>query len=58
MTYCVAMCLADGLVFASDSRTNAGVDHIATFKKLHVFHQEGNGCWCCNPPAIWPPPRA
>ena len=48
MTYCVAMCLADGLVFASDSRTNAGVDHIATFKKLHVF----------NPPAIWPPPRA
>jgi predicted proteasome-type protease len=45
-------------VFASDSRTNAGVDHIATFKKLHVFHQEGNGCWCCNPPATWPPPRA
>ena len=39
MTYCVAMCLADGLVFASDSRTNAGVDHIATFKKLHVFHK-------------------
>ena len=39
MTYCVAMCLSDGLVFASDSRTNAGVDHIATFKKLHVFHQ-------------------
>jgi putative proteasome-type protease len=31
-----------------DSRTNAGVDHIATFKKLHVFHQEGNGCWCCK----------
>lgn len=41
MTYCVAMRLSDGLVFASDSRTNAGVDHIATFKKLHVFHQEG-----------------
>ena len=41
MTYCVAMCLSDGLVFASDSRTNAGVDHIATFKKLHVFHQDG-----------------
>lgn len=40
MTYCVAMCLSDGLVFASDSRTNAGVDHIATFKKLHVFHLE------------------
>ncbi len=39
MTYCVAMRLADGLVFASDSRTNAGVDHIATFRKLHVFQQ-------------------
>ncbi len=33
MTYCVAMCLQDGMVFASDSRTNAGVDHIATFRK-------------------------
>ncbi|MBJ7222397.1 MULTISPECIES: proteasome-type protease [unclassified Brenneria] len=41
MTYCVAMRLSDGLVFASDSRTNAGVDHIATFKKLHVFHHDG-----------------
>ena len=41
MTYCVAMRLADGLVFASDSRTNAGVDHIATFRKLNVFHQPG-----------------
>lgn len=41
MTYCVAMRLSDGLVFASDSRTNAGVDHIATFKKLHVFSKEG-----------------
>lgn len=40
MTYCVAMCLSDGLVFASDSRTNAGVDHIAIFKKLHVIHRD------------------
>ena len=40
MTYCVAMCLADGLVFASDSRTNAGVDHIAVFKKLHFFEKD------------------
>ncbi len=58
MTYCVAMCLADGLVFASDSRTNAGVDHIATFKKLPFSIRRGNGCWCCNPLATWPPPRA
>lgn len=41
MTYCVAMHLADGLVFVSDSRTNAGVDHIATFKKLAVFGVPG-----------------
>lgn len=40
MTYCVAMCLQDGIVFASDSRTNAGVDHIATFRKLHLFTRE------------------
>jgi putative proteasome-type protease len=39
MTYCVAMCLADGLVFASDSRTNAGFDQISTFRKMHVFGQ-------------------
>jgi putative proteasome-type protease len=41
MTYCVAMNLADGLVFVSDSRTNAGVDHIATFRKLSVFGVPG-----------------
>lgn len=42
MTYCVAMKLADGLVMASDSRTNAGVDHIATFRKMAVFEQPGD----------------
>lgn len=41
MTYCVAMRLSSGLVFASDTRTNAGVDHISTFRKLYVFQQEG-----------------
>jgi hypothetical protein len=41
MTYCVAMRLQEGLVFVSDSRTNAGVDHIAIFRKLHVFGLEG-----------------
>ncbi|MDX1588995.1 MAG: proteasome-type protease [Oleiphilaceae bacterium] len=41
MTYCVAMCLEDGLVFASDTRTNAGFDQIATFRKMHVFEQQG-----------------
>ncbi|KWR73455.1 putative proteasome-type protease [Pseudomonas citronellolis] len=41
MTYCVAMCLDEGLVFASDSRTNAGIDHIATFRKLFTFGVPG-----------------
>lgn len=40
MTYCVAMRLAEGLVFVADSRTNAGVDNISTFRKLFTF---GNG---------------
>ncbi|MCX5947079.1 MAG: 20S proteasome subunit A/B [Cyanobacteria bacterium] len=37
MTYCVAFLLEKGLVFASDSRTNAGVDYISSYSKLHVF---------------------
>ncbi|MEO5336790.1 MAG: proteasome-type protease [Magnetospirillum sp. WYHS-4] len=41
MTYCVAMALGDGLVFASDSRTNAGVDHISTYRKMRVWEQTG-----------------
>lgn len=41
MTYCVAMRLDEGLLFASDSRTNAGVDHIATFRKMTVFELPG-----------------
>jgi len=41
MTYCVAMRLEDGLVFVSDSRTNAGFDQISTFRKMRVFEQPG-----------------
>ncbi len=37
MTYCVGMCLRDGLVFASDSRTNAGTDYVTTYSKMHIF---------------------
>lgn len=44
MTYCIAMRLEEGLVFAADTRTNAGVDHIATFKKMHVFQKPGHSC--------------
>src|SRR5476649_2183558 len=41
MTYCVAMRLDAGLVFLSDSRTNAGVDQVGTFRKMSVFEQAG-----------------
>ena len=41
MTYCVAMCVDDGLIFLSDTRTNAGVDHISTARKMTVFEQPG-----------------
>jgi putative proteasome-type protease len=41
MTYCVAMLLDTGLVFLSDSRTNAGVDQVSTFRKTTVFQKPG-----------------
>lgn len=41
MTYCVAMRLQAGLVFLSDSRTNAGMDQISTFRKMTVYEKEG-----------------
>src|SRR3954451_17864939 len=42
MTYCVGMLLDTGLVFLSDSRTSAGVDHISTFRKTTVVQRPGN----------------
>src|SRR5260221_7506459 len=44
MTYCVALRLNAGLVFLSDSRTNAGVDQIGTFRKMTVFERQGERC--------------
>ena len=41
MTYCVAVMLDAGMVFASDSRTNAGVDQISTFSKMHMIKRDG-----------------
>lgn len=40
MTYCVAMNLEQGLLFGGDTRTNAGVDHISTFRKLYTFSND------------------
>ena len=37
MTYCLAIRLDQGLVFGTDSRTNAGVDYVTAYQKMHVF---------------------
>ena len=42
MTYCVGILLDAGVVFASDSRTNAGVDQVASFKKMKIYEQPGD----------------
>jgi putative proteasome-type protease len=42
MTYCVAIRLDAGLVFASDSRTNAGVDDVSVYSKMHRFEAEAD----------------
>ena len=46
MTYCLAISVDDGLVFASDSRTNAGADQISTYSKMHLFGGNGSGRSC------------
>ena len=42
MTYCVAIKLDAGLVFLADSRTNAGLDHISSFRKMMVYESPGD----------------
>lgn len=42
MTYCVAMRVDSGIVFLSDSRTNAGVDQVSTFRKMTVYENPGD----------------
>lgn len=42
MTYCVAARLNAGMVFLSDSRTNAGLDHISTFRKMMIYENPGD----------------
>lgn len=41
MTYCVALRVDAGIVFCSDSRTNAGVDQVSTYRKMHKFGIDG-----------------
>ena len=42
MTYCLGIAVEKGLVFASDSRTNAGVDYISSYQKLFDFSVPGD----------------
>ena len=42
MTYCVGIKLNAGLVFLSDSRTNAGVDNISTYRKMIIYEKAGD----------------
>lgn len=42
MTYCIGVMLDAGIIFASDSRTNAGMDNIAKFCKMTLFEQPGD----------------
>ncbi len=42
MTYCVGILVREGLVMIADTRTNAGLDNIATFRKLNVFEKPGD----------------
>jgi putative proteasome-type protease len=41
MTYCVGILVREGLVMIADTRSNAGLDNIATFRKLHIFAKPG-----------------
>jgi len=42
MTYCVGLLLNDGMVLLSDTRTNAGLDNIATYRKMYFFEDPGD----------------
>ena len=42
MTYCIGVMLGKGMIFASDSRTNAGIDNFAKFCKMTVFERRRN----------------
>ena len=44
MTYCVGLKLRRGLLFMSDTRTNAGVDNVSSFRKMFIFDRPGDRC--------------
>jgi len=42
MTYCAGILVKQGLVIIADTRTNAGLDNISTYRKLHVIAEPGD----------------
>lgn len=54
MTYAVGLKMDRGLVFMSDTRTNAGLDNIASFGKSVRGSPKATAWWCSCPPAISP----
>ena len=46
MTYCCGILVRDGLVMIADTRTNAGLDNVSTFRKLHIFQVPGERILC------------
>ena len=49
MTYCVGLLVREGLVMVSDTRTNAGVDNISTYRKMLVFEKPGDRVVAVDP---------
>jgi putative proteasome-type protease len=52
MTYCAGILVDKGLVMIADTRTNAGLDDVSTYRKLHMFVEPGERVWRWPPPAI------
>ena len=44
MTYCLALRLHEGMLFLADTRTNAGVDDVGTYRKMHVLEPRPTDC--------------
>ena len=42
MTYCVGLLVDEGLAMIADTRTNAGVDNISSYRKLHIVDKPGD----------------
>ena len=50
MTYCAGILVHDGLVMIADTRTNAGVDDVSVFRKLHIFETPGERVFAIGTP--------